>query len=88
MLGAGSESLSVKKTLKSDRNSRLSLVGWDPGRGPPSADVDCFAVGGAADSDWENWVCFAWVDDGGGRRKEDGAARQPEQIDKQQSSKQ
>lgn len=41
MLGAGSESLSVKKTLKSDRNSRVSLVGWDPSRGLPSAMTDC-----------------------------------------------
>lgn len=41
MLGAGSESLSVKKTLKSDRNSRVSLVGWDPSRGLPSAMADC-----------------------------------------------
>lgn len=50
---AESESLSVKKTLKSDRNSRLSLVGWVPSRGLPSAaDGDGQGQLGSALAGW------------------------------------
>ena len=49
----------MKKTLKSDRNSRLRVVGWDPNRGLPSTEGHCtvelFVL---LTGDWVNWFCF------------------------------
>lgn len=81
MLGAESESLPVNKTLKSDRNSRLSIIGWVPSRGLPSTKAGCSLT--AAGQMGSRWLAGRFEKEdltdggGGGRRKDDRAAGQP-----------